>query len=116
MKTYFAQSFGIGWIIEPGQRRHPLRPRLDLRNHSPTGFAWGYNGSGPAQLALAILADCYVDKTALRYYQQFKELVIATRSKDAPLSLSVYEVMRAVENIIEDEKINAGPQNHDLPL
>lgn len=23
--------------------------------HSPTGFAWGYRGSGPTQLALAIL-------------------------------------------------------------
>lgn len=34
--------------------RLPLR--LDLWNHSPTGFNWGYGGSGPAQLALAILA------------------------------------------------------------
>lgn len=34
-----------------------LRPRHDLFNHSPDGFAWGYGGSGPAQLALAILAD-----------------------------------------------------------
>jgi hypothetical protein len=34
----------------------PLHPRHDLRNHSPTGFEWGYGGSGPAQLALAILA------------------------------------------------------------
>jgi len=25
-----------------------------VRNHSPDGFAWGYGGSGPAQLALAI--------------------------------------------------------------
>ena len=24
------------------------------RNHSPDGFAWGYGGSGPAQLALAL--------------------------------------------------------------
>lgn len=25
--------------------------------HSPTGFEWGYGGSGPADLALSILAD-----------------------------------------------------------
>jgi hypothetical protein len=25
--------------------------------HSPTGFNWGYGGSGPADLALAILCD-----------------------------------------------------------
>lgn len=29
-------------------------------NHSPDGFEWGYGGSGPAQLALAILLD-YTD-------------------------------------------------------
>lgn len=34
-----------------------LPPRHDLRNHSPDGFEWGYSGSGPAQLALAIVAD-----------------------------------------------------------
>lgn len=34
----------------------PLPLRLDLRSHSPAGFAWGYGGSGPAQLALALLA------------------------------------------------------------
>jgi len=28
-----------------------------LWNHSPDGFEWGYGGSGPAQLALAIYQD-----------------------------------------------------------
>jgi len=28
---------------------------LEEVNHSPTGFEWGYLGSGPAQLAYAIL-------------------------------------------------------------
>ena len=36
---------------------YPLPSRLDLRNHSPTGFEWGYGGSGPSQLSLALLAD-----------------------------------------------------------
>ncbi len=26
-------------------------------NHSPDGFNWGYDGSGPAQLALAIMLE-----------------------------------------------------------
>jgi hypothetical protein len=54
----------------------PLNPRFDLRNHSPTGFEWGYGGSGPAQLALAILADCVGDELALQHYQEFKRAVI----------------------------------------
>lgn len=32
-----------------------LERSLKVFNHSPSGFSWGYGGSGPAQLALAIL-------------------------------------------------------------
>lgn len=52
---------------------YPLAARLDLWNHSPTGFEWGYGGSGPAQLALAILADVLGDDLqAVELHQQFK--------------------------------------------
>lgn len=54
----------------------PLRRRGDLRNHSPDGFEWGYGGSGPAQLALAMLADALYDELALRLYQRYKETVV----------------------------------------
>ena len=50
---------------------------LRLRNHSPTGFAWGYGGSGPSQLALAILIELYEDDIALELYQEFKWNCIA---------------------------------------
>ncbi len=55
----------------------PLDPRLDLYNHNPTGFEWGCCGSGPAQLALAILADHLDDMQALNLHQRFKWAVIA---------------------------------------
>jgi Family of unknown function (DUF6166) len=51
--------------------------RLDLCNHSPTGFDWGYGGSGPAQLALAILADYLGAERARDLHQEFKTDVIA---------------------------------------
>ena len=54
----------------------PLNPRLDLHNHSPTGFEWAYGGSGPAQLALALLADCVGDQLALQHYQEFKRAIV----------------------------------------
>lgn len=55
-----------------------LDPRLDLANHSPTGFEWGYGGSGPAQLALAILADAIGDDDLARsLYQEYKREVIS---------------------------------------
>ena len=55
-----------------------LNDRHDLKFHSPTGFEWGYGGSGPAQLALAILADHLGDdERALDLYQEFKFKVVA---------------------------------------
>ena len=56
-----------------GQKSEPLPLRLDLFNHSPTGFSWGYGGSGPAQLALALLADALGDDDwAIRLHQVFQ--------------------------------------------
>lgn len=56
-----------------GGTSYRLTARLDLRHHSSTGFLWGINGSGPAQLALALLADALGDdRRALALYQDFK--------------------------------------------
>lgn len=60
-----------------GRRLDPQRSQR-LRNHSPDGFNWGYAGSGPAQLALAILLRAKVRTPyAIRLYQQFKFDIIA---------------------------------------
>jgi len=40
-----------------GEVTYLLDPRLDIADHSPTGLNWGYSGSGPAQLALALASD-----------------------------------------------------------
>ncbi len=34
-----------------------LSPRMDLQCFNRTGFEWTYDGPGPRQLALALLAD-----------------------------------------------------------
>ena len=58
-KVYSGNRGRLATLVEVRQRgvARPLELCLDLFNHSPTGFEWGYRGSGPAQLALAILAD-----------------------------------------------------------
>ena len=38
-----------------------LNPRHELENFSPDGFSWGYSGSGPAQLAIAMLMEVLGD-------------------------------------------------------
>lgn len=50
---------------------------LDKVNHSPTGFAWGYGGSGPSQLAFAILAFEIGPDDAKSLYQDFKRDFVA---------------------------------------
>ncbi len=60
-----------------------------IRNHSPDGFCWGYGGSGPAQLALAVLLEIAPDEeTALREYQTFKRELIATLAEDFEVAFS----------------------------
>ena len=62
-----------------GQTLHPYKSQ-QVYNHSPSGFEWGYGGSGPCQLALAILLELYDRQTALAYYKKFKGEFIATAS------------------------------------
>lgn len=44
---------------------------MKVRNHS-NEFNAGYGGSGPAQLALAIMLEVLSDEQAQKYYQRFK--------------------------------------------
>jgi hypothetical protein len=80
--------------LDPGTSQH-------LCNHSPDGFEWGYHGSGPAQLALAILLDAIrrgpspweekmAERVVLQSYQAFKSHVICRFPKEGfrlPLSV-----------------------------
>jgi len=61
-----------GRVLDPARS-------LRVRNHSPTGFGWGYAGSGPSQLALAVLLAAHVPRArAERLYQHFKMAFIQT--------------------------------------
>jgi len=67
-------------IVEklPGQEQLTPERSLELANHSPSGFEWGYGGSGPAQLALALLLDYTDDEAvALAHYTEFKNEVVS---------------------------------------
>lgn len=73
--------------------RELLPKCLDVVTHSPDGFNWGYEGSGPAQLALAILVHhCEDTERALEHYQQFKREVIAHMPQEEPWTLSAGEI------------------------
>ena len=77
----------------------PLDPRLDLVKHSPSGLEWGYVGSGPAQLALALLADALLsERDALEMYQRFKDEVVVYLPEEG-WTLTEAQIMSALEDI-----------------
>lgn len=66
------------------------RPSLHVWNHSPDGFSWGYHGSGPAQLALAILlAAGQSPLAASALHQHFKREFVATWKGDFDVEVDV---------------------------
>lgn len=93
MKTYTGKNTGAGpqkvTVNEirrligsdkasPGGYELSPKPSQSLWNHSPDGFQWGYGGSGPAQLALAILLDLTGDpELSVSRHQQFKRQFLA---------------------------------------
>lgn len=79
---------------------------LNVFNHSPSGFNWGYSGSGPAQLSLAILMDHFDgDRTkALAIYQKLKARVIAKLDSDKDWILTSTQIQKAVDEILRESK------------
>ena len=79
MKTYSGvrTASGCAVTVTDAHGCRSLDPRFDLRTHSPDGFEWGYGGSGPAQLALALTADVLGDaEAAFGVYQRLKFRVV----------------------------------------
>ncbi len=106
VKRYEGRREGYVVIVTVDGRR--LNPRLDLYNHSPTGFEWGYGGSGPAQLALAILADhCRNDKQAFNFHHRFKWAVIAELPR-RHWTLSGQEIDQVLQTLREMEPLLEG--------
>lgn len=76
MKSYVGGRSLAGAEVTVDGR--PLDPHYDLKRLSPTGFEWTYEGAGPAQLALALLADHLGDNArALALYEAFMRAVVA---------------------------------------
>lgn len=86
-------------VIQPNGEAYPLNPRFDLRMHSPDGFNFGYGGSGPSQLALALLADALGDDDrAQANYQAVKFRVIGRLSGDR-FELTEQQLRQVVDEI-----------------
>jgi len=88
----------LGLLISNGYYTRSL-------NETEHNFNWSYGGSGPAQLALALVADCMGRKFAIpAIYQRVKASIVARLPEDG-WSLSEEEVIRAVEKAREEAKL-----------
>ena len=97
MKRY--QGSRLNHVLSVTVDGEPLSPRLDLQEHSPDSFEWGYGGSGPAQLALALLADALGDDDmAWSLHQDFKRDVVAILPR-AGWQLTENEIRRSVASL-----------------
>jgi len=94
MKVYIGTVVAPGdWQVDvtDGIRRSPLPHHV---KHSPDGFAWGYNGAGPNELARCLLIDATGEEdphpsVVLRYRRQ----VIALLDKDTGFTLSQNSIL-----------------------
>lgn len=91
-KGYSQNVGGATVMVQDGDEQYELPGYHDEVNHSPDGFQWGYRGSGPAQLAFAILAEAYTVEFAHEHYQSFKKHFVAQLDGDEDFLLSKGEM------------------------
>lgn len=82
-----------------------IRPLEHHIRHSPTGFAWGYGGSGPSDLARCILYDFLGFPPRPGVYQHFKGVFVSTWPQDEGWRLSGREIQEWLDLNYPDEDI-----------
>ena len=96
----YRRKYGCTVLILPSGALLPKG--LEHVNHSPDGFEWGYWGSGPAQLAFAMLLHHSGPEIAQMYYQKFKlEVMAGITEKD--WTIPSESITKWLETTIEAE-------------
>jgi hypothetical protein len=88
------------FLITDGGKLTEITPDKSQKiiNHSPDGFNWGYSGSGPAQLALAILLELTSNDFALFNHQDFKRDFIAGLKQEKDFEIDGETVVNWINN------------------
>lgn len=78
--------------------------RIEVVNHSPSGFAWGYPGSGPSQLALSIMCEEFGDAIEDHPvgYHRVKDLLICRLPEEQSWVFSSHDIYIVVNRIMQD--------------
>jgi hypothetical protein len=82
-------------VLLDGKEIDP-RASIILNGESVAGFAWGYSGHGPAQLAFAICLELFGPDQARKIYLNFREKHITGlpygQDFDVEIDISEYEI------------------------
>jgi hypothetical protein len=84
--------------VDENGKKTVLPGKQNVRNHSPSGLNWGYYGSGPCQLGIALVSDFFGG-----LYQDFKEKIIADLPDNWELSRS--EVADTLTALVSESKV-----------
>ncbi len=100
MAMYRGSKIGpYGWHVEKNGSRFRAEKSLQVVNHSPDGFSWGYRGSGPAQLALALLIDVGVESNrAIRLHHDYMRDVVAAWDIESEWEVTTQEICQWIAN------------------
>jgi hypothetical protein len=118
MRSYRGERTDEGCVVETlvdDAQVGRLALMLNVANHSPTGFEWGYAGSGPAQLAVALLYDAIMfgnpqervamsqaRRLTLAHYQEFKRQFVENIT-DATWSMTAEAIIAWLQ--VREEKV-----------
>jgi hypothetical protein len=104
LQGFIVGHAGSRRVFVNGGEIHPEESQKII-NHSPDGFNWGYGGSAPAQLSLAILLEFGVkpDK-ALQLHHDFKASFIEGLPQGRNFQLPIERVQAYLKAVNAYEK------------
>ena len=89
-------------VVEAGSMTYDLPARLDVADYSRDGFEWGYTGSGPTQLSLALLLDlfpisaCHIDGLPFETINKLKEQLICKLPRTGNFTITTQDLKDAL--------------------
>jgi Family of unknown function (DUF6166) len=113
MRSEIDGQCSVRYLVDGDAHELPLH--LEIANHSPTGFEWGYGGSGPAQLAIALIADSISGikrSVVLRLHQRFKWRVTAKLPRKG-WRMTQLEVVVEVGKLLAEDGVKAVNYGND---
>jgi len=78
------------------------KPLEHHEQHSPDGHSWGYEGSGPSELAKDILWDLLEKKPSNDLYQTFKRDFVALWPQDEGWMITEDQIRQSFHEEVND--------------